>query len=117
MGVGSRAPRRRQLHNSSSRIGSNTRHAFPLLSKPFLAPSHLVQELNALGEEEVGVDEDHLDLVEEAGLGDGVEDDAVTGDQGRGEQRVLLVLPRRVRLIDWPKEHVEEWGGGGGVLV
>ena len=54
-----------------------------------------MQELEAFGEEEVRVDENHLDLVEEARLSDGVEDDAVARDEGRSEERVLLVLWRR----------------------
>ena len=75
--------------------------------------SHLVQEVDALGEQEVGVDEDHLDLVEESGLGDGGQDDAVTGDEGRGEERVLLVLPRCVRCMVGQRNASRRGGGWG----
>lgn len=51
-----------------------------------------MQELERLWEEEVRVDENDLDLVQQAGLGYGVEDHAVAGDERRGEDGVLLLL-------------------------
>lgn len=51
-----------------------------------------MQEVDGLGEEEEGVDEDNLDLVQQAGLGNRVEDHAVAGDERRREDGVLLLL-------------------------
>lgn len=51
-----------------------------------------MQEVERLREEEVRVDENHLDLVQQAGLGDGVKDDAVAGDERCREDGVLLLL-------------------------
>lgn len=54
--------------------------------------SCLVEEVDALGEEKVRVDKHHVDLVQQARLRDSIQDDAVTGDERRGEDGVLLPL-------------------------
>lgn len=68
-----------------------------VLSRPVITPllpmsHHLVQEVERLGEEEVGVHEDYLDLVQQTGLGDCVEDHAVARDERRREDGALLLL-------------------------
>lgn len=54
-----------------------------------------MEEIEGLREEEVRVDKHDLDLVQETRLRDGVEDNAVPGDQRRREERVLLLLIRK----------------------
>lgn len=58
--------------------------------------SHLVEKIDGFREEEIGVDEYDLDLVQQTSLRDGVEDDAISRDQCGGEKRVLLLL-----RVDW----------------
>lgn len=72
-----------------------------------------MQEVERLGEEEVRVDEHHFDLVQQAGLGDGVEDDAVTGDQRRREDGVLLLLSISCRTAETPAAPA----AGGGTKI
>lgn len=71
--------------------------------------SHLVEEVDALREQEERIDEHHPDLVEQASLGDRIEDHAVTRDQRRREHRVLLFLkaerPRFSRVTHSTVQH------------
>mmetsp|Transcript_37660 Transcript_37660/g.96241 ORF Transcript_37660/g.96241 Transcript_37660/m.96241 type:complete len:269 (-) Transcript_37660:77-883(-) len=69
----------------------------PQRLKP-IVPLHLVHELERLGEEVVGVNEENLDPVQQAGLVDGVEDDIVPCDQRRGEDGVLELLGSTLKV-------------------
>mmetsp|Transcript_28926 Transcript_28926/g.52277 ORF Transcript_28926/g.52277 Transcript_28926/m.52277 type:complete len:306 (-) Transcript_28926:272-1189(-) len=53
---------------------------------------NLLQESDGLREQMVGIDENDLDLVDEAGLVDGIEEDAVTRNLGSGEDGAFFHL-------------------------
>mmetsp|Transcript_5479 Transcript_5479/g.21666 ORF Transcript_5479/g.21666 Transcript_5479/m.21666 type:complete len:246 (+) Transcript_5479:1884-2621(+) len=56
-----------------------------------------LEEVQRLGEEVEGIDEDDLNLVEIAGLGDGVQDNTVAGNERGREHRLLLVRDERIQ--------------------
>lgn len=70
-----------------------------MASEKEAAGSHLVQEVERLREEEVRVDEDDLDLLQKAGLGNRVQNNAVPGDERGREDRVLLLLSFREQAV------------------